>query len=52
MDKLLDPHTKKICDALLFDIVRTTDNGEESTVKFFRKDLISIDYLAIYTQIL
>ena len=42
MDKLLDPHTKKICDALLSDIVRTADNGEESTVKFFRKDLISM----------
>ncbi len=42
MDKLLDPHTKKICDALFSDIIRTADNGEESTVKFFRKDLVSM----------
>ena len=39
MDKLLDLHSKKICDSLLFDIIRTSDNGEETTVKFFRKDL-------------
>ena len=42
MDKLLDPHTKKICDTLLYDIIKRTDNGEESTIKFFRKDLISM----------
>ena len=41
MDKLLDAHTKKICDALLYDIIKITDNGEESTIKFFRKDLVS-----------
>ena len=41
MDKLLDPHAKKICDALHYDIIKRTDNGEESTIKFFRKDLIS-----------
>ena len=42
MDKLLDPHAKKICDALLYDIIKRTDNGEVSTIKFFRKDLISM----------
>ena len=42
MDKLLDPHTKKICDALLSDIIKRTDNGDETTIKFFTKDLISI----------
>ena len=42
MDKLLDAHTKKICDALFYDIIKRTDNGNESTIKFFRKDLISM----------
>ena len=42
MDILLDAHTKKICNALLYDINKRNDNGEESTIKFFRKDLISM----------
>ena len=42
MDKLLDPHSKKICDSLFYDITRPTYSGKESTVNFFRKDLVSI----------
>ena len=42
MDKLLDPHTQKICDALLSDIVNTVDNEETCTIKFFRKDLVTM----------
>ena len=42
MDRLLDPHTQKICDALLADIINTVDNDETSTIKFFRKDLVTM----------
>ena len=42
MDRLLDPHTQKICDALLSDILNTVDNEETCTIKFFRKDLVSM----------
>ena len=42
MDRLLDPHTQKICDALLSDIINTVDNEETCTIKFFRKDLVTM----------
>jgi hypothetical protein len=42
MDRLLDPHTQKICDALLSDIINTADNEETCTIKFFRKDLVTM----------
>lgn len=42
MDRLLDPHTQKICDALLSDIINTVDNEETCTIRFFRKDLVTM----------
>ena len=42
MDRLLDPHNQKICDALLLDIINTVDNEETCTIKFFRKDLVTM----------
>ena len=42
MDKKLDPHTQKICNALLSDIINTADNDEVCTIKFFRKDIVTM----------
>ena len=42
MDRLLGPHTQKICDTLLSDIINTVDNEEKCTIMFFRKNLVTM----------